>query len=55
MKLNDVYNKPLKEVIEALELSRMQVYTDESGNVKGIELKYTEKEPEPKTAKNPFA
>lgn len=48
MKLNEVYNKPLKEVIEALELSDMKVNTDEGGNVKAIELKYTEKEPEDK-------
>ena len=51
MKLNEVYSKPLKDVIEALELSDMKVHTDEGGNVKAIELKYTEKkaEPEPGT------
>ena len=56
MKLNEVYNKPLKEVIEALELSDMKVHTDDGGNVKAIELKYTEKEPEPEPAKtHPWA
>lgn len=39
MKLNEVYSKPLKDVIEALELSDMKVHTDEGGNVKAIELK----------------
>jgi len=52
MKLNEVYSKPIKEVIEALELSDMKVHTDDGGNVKAIELKYTEKEPEPEPAKN---
>lgn len=57
MKLNEVYSKPLKEVIEALELSDMKVHTDDVGNVKAIELKYTEKQPEqePKTANHPWA
>lgn len=51
VKLNEVYSKPLKDVIEALELSDMKVHTDDGGNVKAIELKYTEKkaDPEPKT------
>lgn len=43
MKLKDVYNKPMKEVIEALELSDMKVHTDDDGNVMTIELKYTDK------------
>ncbi len=57
MKLNEVYSKPIKEVIEALELSDMKVHTDDNGNVKAIELKYTEKQPEPdkKTVNNPWA
>ena len=57
MKLNEVYSKPLKEVIEALELSDMKVHTDDSGNVKAIELKYTEKQPEPdkEAAHHPWA
>lgn len=43
MKLMELYSKPLKEILEGLELSNMQVYTDDSGNAKAIELKYTEK------------
>lgn len=54
MKLNEVYAKPLKEVIEALELSDLKVHTDDSGNVKSVELKYTEKGPEPKKATEPL-
>lgn len=55
MKLNEVYSKPLKDVIEALELSDMKVHTDEGGNVKAIELKYTEKKAEPEPKTNPWA
>lgn len=57
MKLNEVYSKPIKEVIEALDLSDMKVHTDDCGNVKAIELKYTEKQPEPYRipADNPWA
>ena len=43
MKLNEVYSKPLKEVIEELELSKVEIYTEDDGNVKAIELKYTER------------
>lgn len=57
MKLNEVYSKSIKEVIEALDLSDMKVHTDDCGNVKAIELKYTEKQPEPNRipADNPWA
>lgn len=50
MKLCDVYGKPLREVIEELELSDMKIHTDDNGNVKTVELKYTEKEKEPEKA-----
>ncbi len=40
MKLNEVYTKPLKEVIEQLNLTDMKVHTDNNGEVKSIELKY---------------
>lgn len=55
MKLNEVYSKPLKEVIEMLELSDMKVHTDDGGNVKAIELKYTEKKAEPEPKTNPWS
>lgn len=55
MKLNEVYSKPLKDVIEALELSDMKVHTDDGGNVKAIELKYTEKKAEPEPKTNPWS
>ena len=44
MKLNDIYSKPLREVIETLNLSEMKVHTDDDGN--------TEKEPESKKETN---
>lgn len=55
MKLNEVYSKPIKEVVETMELSDMKVHTDDNGNVKTIELKYAEKQPEPQTKSHPWA
>lgn len=40
MKLNDVYTKPLKDVVEELNLTDMKVRTDDDGEVRSIELKY---------------
>lgn len=40
MKLNELYNKPIKEVIEELEFTDMKVHTDDNGNVRSVELKY---------------
>lgn len=40
MKLNDVYTKPLKDVVEGLNLTDMKVHTDDDGEVRSIELKY---------------
>lgn len=40
MKLIEVYTKPLKEVIEQLNLTDMKVHTDDDGEVRSIELKY---------------
>lgn len=55
MKLSEVYSKPLKEVIEELELSKAEIHTDDDGNVKVIELKYTEKAAEQtKVPKSPW-
>lgn len=55
MKLNEVYSKSLKDAIEELELSDMKVHTDQDGNVKAIELKYTEKKAEAEPKKSPWA
>ncbi len=44
MKLNEIYSRPLKEVIAELELSDMKIHADDSGDVKAVELKYTEKQ-----------
>lgn len=54
MKLNEVYNKPIKEVVETMELLDMKVHTDDTGNVRAIELKYIEKQPDPQTKSNPW-
>lgn len=43
MKLNELYSKPLKEVVEGLELADVKVHPDEEGNVRAVELKYMEK------------
>lgn len=40
MKLNDVYTKSLKDVVEQMNLIDMKVHTDDTGDVKAIELKY---------------
>lgn len=40
MKLNDAYAKPLKEVVEQMDLASMKVFTDDDGNIEAIELKY---------------
>lgn len=41
MKLNELYNLPLKEALEKMELAEMKVHTDDGGSIKAIELKYT--------------
>lgn len=51
MKLNEVYSRPLKDIIEGMELSDMRVHTDDDSNVKSIELKYMEK----KETKDPWS
>lgn len=45
MKLNDVYTKPLKDVVEELNLTDMKVHADYDGEVRFIELKYEPNEP----------
>jgi hypothetical protein len=40
MKLNDVYTKSLKDVVEQMSLTDMKVHTNDTGDVKAIELKY---------------
>ncbi len=42
MKLGELYSKPLQEVLQELELVDMKVHTDDSGEVKAVELKYGE-------------
>lgn len=47
MKLNDVYTKPLKDVVEELNLTDMKVHTDDDGEVRSIELKPEPPKPDP--------
>ena len=60
MKLNELYNLPLKEALEKMELAEMKVHTDDGGSIKAIELKYTcgnqkqEPEQKPKRASYPY-
>lgn len=44
MKLSELYEKPLKEVLEAMELSGTKVHADDTGEIQRIELKYKAKE-----------
>lgn len=41
MKLNELYAKPIKEVVAEMEMVDMKVHTDEAGNVRTIEIKYS--------------
>lgn len=45
MTLNDMYTMNLNEAVLQMNLSDMKVHTDDAGNVKSIELRYTEKQP----------
>ena len=55
MKLNEVYSRPLKEVIAELDLSGMKIHTDEDRDVKAVELKYTDKKPGGENREIPIA
>ena len=46
MKLSDLYEKPLKEILEGMELSDTKVHADDTGEIKCIELKYKAKKTE---------
>ena len=37
MKLNDVYTKPLKDVVEDLNLTDMKAHTDDDGAARSID------------------
>lgn len=44
MKLNDVYSRPLKEVLEKdCEVVDQKIHTDENGEIQAIEVKYKPK------------
>ena len=40
MKLNDVYTKPLSQIVNEMEMVKLDVHADSSGEVQCIEFKY---------------
>lgn len=40
MKLGDFWSKPLSEALEELDMVDIRVYTDDSGYVRSVEIKY---------------
>lgn len=44
MKLNEVYSRSIKELMDEFELVDMRIYTDNSGTVQKMELDYMPKE-----------
>lgn len=47
MRLKDIYERPLGEIIKVMDLADMKVHTDEAGNVWSVELKYVAEEKKP--------
>lgn len=41
MKLTEFYSKPIKDVIETMEMVDLKVHTDNAGNVRSIEVKFS--------------
>lgn len=41
MKLNELYAKPIKEVMDEMEMVDLKVHTDDAGNVHSIEVKFS--------------
>ena len=43
MKLTDVYEKTMKQIIEECDIVDQKIHTDEMGNIHTIEMKYRPK------------
>ena len=43
MTLTDLYNKPMKEVLNNCDIVEQKVHTDDNGDVVAIEMKYKPK------------
>ncbi len=41
MKLNELYAKPIKEVVDGMEMVDLKVHTDDAGNVRSVEVKFS--------------
>lgn len=46
MKLTEFYSKPIKDVMETMEMVDLKVHTDNAGNVHSIEVKFFNKSEE---------
>lgn len=46
MKLTEFYSKPIKDVMETMEMVDLKVHTDNVGNVRSIEVKFFNKSEE---------
>jgi hypothetical protein len=43
MKLGEIYEKPLKEILESFDLVKENIHTNDNGDIQSIELKYAPK------------
>lgn len=44
MKLGEIYEKPLKEVLKNFDLVKENIHTNDKGEIQSIELKYIPKD-----------
>lgn len=54
MKLTEFYSKPIKDVMETMEMVDLKVHTDNVGNVRSIEVKFFNKSEEIDTQKRKY-
>lgn len=41
MKLNEFYARPIKDIMETMEMVDLKIHTDNAGNVHSIEVKFS--------------
>ena len=54
MKAKELQTKPLQEALQEMELIDIKIHTDDSGEVKTVELKYGEKQTPEEPITNPW-
>lgn len=54
MKAGELHTKPLQEALQEMELVDIKIHTDDSGEVKSVELKYGAKQTPAETKTNPW-